>query len=84
MAGLQNNDQLKIKFTEGLLGLDNFKNYILKEVPDNSLFKILQSEEEEEISFLLLSPQGFFHREYVNNLPVGEAGGGFLLVHFGG
>lgn len=69
MAGLQNNNQLKIKFTEGLLGLDNFKNYVLKEVPDNSFFKILQSEEEEEISFLLLSPQGFFPQYRVEVSP---------------
>ena len=46
---------MEIKFKKGILGFEHLHTFILKELED-SKFKILQSLEDEKISFVLISP----------------------------
>ncbi|GAA0085633.1 flagellar assembly protein FliW [Clostridium sp. CTA-7] len=52
-----------INFVKGIPGFDNFKKYIIKEVESNSPFYILQSVEDNDIGFIIISPF-FIHNDY--------------------
>jgi flagellar assembly factor FliW len=47
---------MKIVFEKGLLGLEEYKNYEIEDVPDNDLVKILRSLDDNEISLAIISP----------------------------
>ena len=49
------NENEIIKFEKTILGFDELHNFILREVEDSN-FSILQSIEDEKISFVLVSP----------------------------
>ncbi|MFR1200688.1 MAG: flagellar assembly protein FliW [Clostridium sp.] len=46
---------MEIKFKKGILGFEHLYTFILKELEDSN-FKMLQSLEDEKISFVLISP----------------------------
>lgn len=46
---------MEIKFKKGILGFEHLHIFILKELEDSN-FKMLQSLEDEKISFVLISP----------------------------
>ena len=45
-----------IYFEKGIPGFDNLKKYIIKEVGNESPFNILQSIEDKELGFIIISP----------------------------
>ncbi|WP_366923011.1 flagellar assembly protein FliW [Metallumcola ferriviriculae] len=45
-----------INFEEGLLGFNSAKQFVLLDVPENPLFKWLQSVDSAEVTFLLVDP----------------------------
>ena len=45
-----------IKFEKTILGFDKSKRFILKDVNENDFFKILQSVDEPEVGFIVISP----------------------------
>ncbi|MDF2882741.1 MAG: fliW [Clostridiaceae bacterium] len=45
-----------ITFEKGIPGFDNFKKFILFDVENNDVFKVLHSIENNEIGFLVVSP----------------------------
>lgn len=47
---------MKIVFEKGLLGLEEFKNYVIEDVPDNEMVKILRSVDDSDISLAIISP----------------------------
>lgn len=49
-----------ITFPNGILGLEEYKEYVLFEMPDNQKFRCLQSMEETQIAFILINPWDFF------------------------
>lgn len=53
-------DKQVITFPEGILGLEEYKKYVLFEMPDNYKFFHLQSLDEEYICFLLIKPWDFY------------------------
>ncbi|NLK71501.1 MAG: flagellar assembly protein FliW [Clostridiales bacterium] len=53
-------DDRIITFPKGILGLEEYKKYILFEMPDNPKLFLLQSMDEESICFLLIKPWDFF------------------------
>ena len=52
--------ELKLTIPSGLPGLESLKEYLLQEVPENPLFKILQSTEEKDLAFILVKPMHYF------------------------
>ncbi len=56
------NDEI-IYFEKGIPGFDNLKKYIIKEVENDSPFNILQSVEDKDIGFIIISPF-FIHNDY--------------------
>jgi flagellar assembly factor FliW len=52
--------QNMITFPEGILGLEEYKQYMLFQMPDNPKFYILQSPDEAHICFLLIKPWDFY------------------------
>jgi flagellar assembly factor FliW len=50
-----------IYFEKGIPGLNNYKKFIIKEVGEDSPFKIMQSIEDTELGFIIISP--FFVKE---------------------
>ena len=49
-----------ISFEEGLLGLEDYKEYALIELPDNDKFLCLQSMEDSGLAFFAINPWDFF------------------------
>ena len=45
-----------ISFEKGIPGFQNLKEFVIKEVEEDSPFSILQSIEDKEIGFILISP----------------------------
>ncbi|MBK5251258.1 MAG: flagellar assembly protein FliW [Peptostreptococcaceae bacterium] len=60
-----------ITFKEGLLGLEEFKAYVLLELPDNDRFYCLQSLERPDTAFFVIRPWDFFP-DYEAEIPDGE------------
>ena len=50
-------------FKEGLFGFESYKDFALIKENENSVFQWLQSMEEEQLAFLLISPL-LFHENY--------------------
>ena len=47
---------MELTFEKGLLGLETYKEYALKNIEDLDSFKLLQSKDEEGIGLILMSP----------------------------
>lgn len=58
---------MDIQFKKGIPGFENFKNFKILDLEDNKQFKILQSMEEKNISFVVTSPFEIY-KEYVIDL----------------
>lgn len=58
---------MDIRFKKGIPGFENLKNFKILDLEDNKQFKILQSMEEENISFVVTSPFEIY-KEYVIDL----------------
>lgn len=58
---------MDIQFKKGIPGFENLKNFKILDLEDNKQFKILQSIEEENISFVVTSPFEIY-KEYVIDL----------------
>ncbi len=57
----------KVTFKKGILGFENLKEYILVDLKECEPFKLLQSLEDENIGFIVVSPFEFF-KDYEINL----------------
>ena len=69
-----------IKFEKTILGFDKSKRFILKDVNENDFFKILQSVDEPEVGFIVISPfevennyEINLNNEVINTLKIKEA-----------
>ena len=69
-----------IKFEKTILGFDKSKRFILKDVNENDFFKILQSVDEPEVAFIVISPfevennyEINLNNEVINTLKIKEA-----------
>lgn len=60
-----------IRFKDGLLGLGDFKDYVLLELPGNDKFFCLQSLEDSNLAFFVIRPWDFFP-DYDADIPDGE------------
>lgn len=49
----------KVSFSNGLIGLEGYKNFILKELPGHDLFFLLQSLEDENFGLVVTNPFWF-------------------------
>ena len=58
---------MDIQFKKGIPGFENLNNFKILDLEDNKQFKILQSIEEENISFVVTSPFEIY-KEYVIDL----------------
>ncbi|MGL4452596.1 MAG: flagellar assembly protein FliW [Sarcina sp.] len=48
-----------IKFYKGLLGFEDLKNFIVREIEENKSFKLLHSLEDNKIAFVVINPFDF-------------------------
>lgn len=69
-----------IKFEKTILGFDKSKRFILKDANENDFFKILQSVDEPEVGFIVISPfevennyEINLNNEVINTLKIKEA-----------
>lgn len=53
-------DSKIINFPEGIPGLEDEKEFIFIEIPENNTFYCLQSTQQEEVAFFLIKPWDFF------------------------
>ncbi len=60
-----------VRFKEGLLGLESYKDYALLELPDNDKFYCMQSLDDSELAFFVIRPWDFFP-DYEADVPDGE------------
>ena len=58
---------MDIRFEKGIPGFEDLKNFKILDLEDNKQFKILQSNESENISFVVTSPFEIY-KEYVIDL----------------
>ncbi|AIF53657.1 flagellar assembly protein FliW [Pelosinus sp. UFO1] len=49
----------KIHFPKGLIGLENYRNFSLTELPDQTMFWLLQSLEDEDFGLVVTNPFWF-------------------------
>lgn len=47
---------MNIKLEKGLLGLEDYKNFEIQDVPENDYFKILQCIDDKDFSMVIMSP----------------------------
>lgn len=59
IAEVQSVQQKKIHFPKGLIGLENYREFILTELPDQTLFWLLQSLEDEHFGLVVTNPFWF-------------------------
>jgi flagellar assembly factor FliW len=60
LGELQIDESSIINFDEGILGLEDLKEYCIVSIPEKEQFSLLQSIEDENISFVLIKPWDFF------------------------
>ncbi|MBM7540025.1 flagellar assembly protein FliW [Amphibacillus cookii] len=60
------NEQHIMTFPNGLPGFQNQKQFILMDLPDNPVFQILQSIEQETVAFVLASPYQFYQDYHID------------------
>lgn len=58
---------MNIRFKRGIPGFENLRNFKILDLKDNKQFKILQSMEEDSISFVVANPFEIY-KEYVIDL----------------
>jgi flagellar assembly factor FliW len=63
--------QKKIHFPKGLIGLENYRNFTLSELPDQTLFWLLQSLEDEHFGLVITNPF-WFMSDYEFQLDEGQ------------
>jgi flagellar assembly factor FliW len=61
-------EQVNITFPEGLIGLDNYRQFVLKSFLEQELFQILQSSEEQAFGVVVTNPF-WFVPDYSFKLP---------------
>jgi len=59
IAEVQTVQQKKIHFPKGLIGLENYHDFTLAELPDQTLFWLLQSLEDEHFGLVITNPFWF-------------------------
>jgi flagellar assembly factor FliW len=59
MAEVQSVQQKRIHFPKGLIGLENYHDFTLSELPDQTLFWLLQSLEDEHFGLVITNPFWF-------------------------
>jgi flagellar assembly factor FliW len=50
------NEEDIITFKKGIMGLENLKKFIIADIKENPIFKILQSIEDEDVGLVIISP----------------------------
>ncbi|ERK31821.1 flagellar assembly protein FliW [Clostridium intestinale] len=50
------NEEDIIIFKKGIMGLENLKKFIIADIKENPVFKILQSIEDEDVGLVIISP----------------------------
>jgi flagellar assembly factor FliW len=68
IAGTQPIQPNIINFPNGLIGLENYRQFILKELPDQELFLLLQSVEDDHFGLVVTNPF-WFMTDYEFELP---------------
>lgn len=48
-----------ISFSEGILGFEESKDFILLDIPENDLFKVLQDTKHDYVAFIVVNPWKF-------------------------
>ena len=75
-----------IRFDEGLIGFNEFKNFVLVETEEIKPFRVLQSADSTEVAVVVLDPR-FRIADYYNQIPGREweaiGGGGRHPGHYG-
>ena len=65
-----NEDSLLV-FPEGVLGFEESRRFILLDIPDNEMFRVLQDVDHEFVSFIVTDPWGF-KSDYDLDIPDNE------------
>ncbi|WP_461205752.1 flagellar assembly protein FliW [Clostridium sp. DL1XJH146] len=60
LGELQIEEDKTIEFEDGILGFEEYKNYCIVPIPQKEKFYIMQSIEDENISFILINPWDSF------------------------
>lgn len=61
-------EEVIITFPEGLIGLEEYKKFTLKELPDQELFQVMQSQDDEFFGLIVTEPF-WFVTDYSFELP---------------
>lgn len=69
---IKNDNSLKLFFPEGLIGLQEYHNFALCDLPEQEHFKLLQSLDDDTFGLVITSPF-WFNPEYSFRVPDGCA-----------
>lgn len=57
---------MEVRFNKGIPGFEDLKNFIFKDLQDNDKFKVMESIEQREISFVTVSPFEIYEEYEIN------------------
>jgi len=61
------NEENKIVFPNGIYAFEDLKNFYILQMDDENVFQLLQSEDKQEIAFIIVNPY-LFKKDYVLNI----------------
>lgn len=61
-------EKMIMDFPEGIPGFEDSRRYVLLDIPENEVFRILQNADDEFVSFVVTDPWAFFE-EYDFDIP---------------
>ncbi|MBP1744171.1 MAG: flagellar assembly protein FliW [Firmicutes bacterium] len=61
-------EKMIMDFPEGIPGFEDSRRYVLLDIPENDVFRILQNADDEHISFIVTDPWVFFE-DYDFDIP---------------
>ena len=74
LGKIQINPEKILSFPQGIPAFENQKEFVLIHLPDNPIFQCLQSTQDPEVAFLIISPWDFFP-DYDIHIPQEELEG---------
>ncbi|SHH83402.1 flagellar assembly protein FliW [Clostridium grantii] len=66
LGNLEIDESKIVTFEEGILGFEDIKEYCIVPMPEKEDFYLLQSIEDENISFIIIKPWDFFKQYEIN------------------
>ena len=71
LGELEINEDSLLIFPDGILGFEESRRFILLDIPDNDVFRVLQDVDHEFVSFIVTDPWGF-KGDYDMDIPDNE------------